>query len=763
MGLAVGYQKLKIKPQCETEPLETPPLAAAPKLFLHFTSARRRLCSLSKGIMGSKNGNGKKNKGKKKNKAKDNNLSSTPSVPSDGKVIISDPRYAKAHTDPRFREAPKRETKVAIDSRFSRMFTHKSFLPSSAPVDKRGKPRNNTNSQLGSLRHYYKIGEKEALQSSSEEDEENEEELGKVNRVKLESDKGDESEETGESESESSAESEEISGSESDVDTDTDEGEDEEVYEEEASDVQEDIVMIDKETHRLAVVNMDWRYVKAVDLYVLLCSFLPPNGLIRSVTIYPTEFGLQRMKEEEVHGPIGLFDDENEKSDEDSSNDDIDNEKLRAYEKSRMRYYFALVECDSTATANYIYQECDGLELKQSSNSLDLRFIPDNMEFKHLPQDVATEAPANYECKDFYSRALQHSEVNLTWDEDEPLREKTLKRKFTDEQLAQLELKEFLTSDESESDDSKDNNETDVQSDKNSKKRDKYLALLQSGHDSDGGDEHDNVQDMEVTFNTGLEDLSKHIMEKKDKKSETVWEAYLRKKKEKKKARKNKTKYSSDDDDSDDTDQEATEVADDLFFEEPAVEKRKKKPQNKEDKEINGLDKASKDELELLLADDKGTDAGLKGYNLKFKKGKGKRRDNAIDEEKIPSNAYDDPRFAALFSPDYAIDPTDPQFKRSATYARQLAQKQQKDSADPPAEMEPTKLKGTQLSSDDTGMVEKGEEEGLYALKSKKDKYELSSLVKSIKMKAKQVQLPSDGKTRKDGESHVKGMKRKRH
>jgi len=72
-------------------------------------------------------------------------------------------------------------------------------------------------------------------------------------------------------------------------------------------------------------------------LYVLLSSFVPPNGLIKSVTVYPSEFGLQRMKEEEVHGPIGLFDDEDEKNDEDSSNDDIDNEKLRAYEKSRMR------------------------------------------------------------------------------------------------------------------------------------------------------------------------------------------------------------------------------------------------------------------------------------------------------------------------------------------------------------------------------------------------------------------------------------------
>lgn len=80
------------------------------------------------------------------------------------------------------------------------------------------------------------------------------------------------------------------------------------------------------------------------------------------------------------------------------------------------------------------------------------------------------------------------------------------------------------------------------------------------------------------------------------------------------------------------------------------------------------------------------------------------------------------------------------------------------------AERENTKLpKGTQLSADDSGMMQKGEEEGLDLLKSKKDKYELSSLVKSIKMKSKQIQLPSDGKTRKDGKSQFKGMGKKRH
>ncbi|XP_027345677.1 ESF1 homolog [Abrus precatorius] len=718
--------------------------------------------------MGSKNANVKNHKKDKRKKKGEDSWNSNHSTPNDGNVI-SDPRFSRVHTDPRFREAPKRETKVAIDSRFDRLFTDKSFLPSSAPVDKRGKPKNNATSQPGSLRHYYKINENEVEQISDEEEDEKEEGLVKANRVKPESDE----EETSESE-ESATESEEASESESaidtdtdtDTDTDSDEGADEEIYEEGATETQEDIPEIKKETHRLAVVNMDWRYVKAVDLYVLLSSFVPPNGLIKSVAVYPSEFGLQRMKEEEVHGPVGLFDDENEKSDEDSSDDDIENEKLRAYEKSRMRYYYAVVECDSSTTADCIYKECDGLEFIQSSNALDLRFIPDNMEFKHSPRDVATEAPANYECKDFYSRALQHSKVNLSWDEDEPLRVKTLNRKFTDEQLAQLELKEFLTSDESESD-GEDNNETD-QPDKKARKQDKYRALLQSGNDSDGGDEHGNVQDMEVTFNTGLEDISKHIMEKKDKKSETVWEAYLRKRLEKKKARKNKTKYISDDDDDDDnndTEQEATEEADDFFIEEAAVKKRKR-TQNKNEEhklqDMNGVEKASKEELELLLADEKGTNTGLKGYNLKFNKGKGKKREKAINEGKIPSSAYDDPRFAALFSPDYVIDPTNPQFKRSAAHARQLAQKQQKGNKDLGAEKDDVKHEYMQLSSDDIGM-KKVEEEGLDALKLKKDKHDLSSLVKSIKMKSKQVQLPSDGNRRKDGKSQIKGMKKKRH
>lgn len=229
-------------------------------------------------------------------------------------------------------------------------------------------------------------------------------------------------------------------------------------------------------------------------------------------------------------------------------------------------------------------------------------------------------------------------------------------------QLAELELKDFLASDESESDDDENEDITEDQSDKKNKKRDAYRALLQSGDGSDGdGEGEGDGQDMEVTFNTGLEDISKRILEKKDREGETVWEANLRKRREKKKAKKNKSKYSSEDE-SYETDTEATEEPDDFFAEEPSS--KRSKTERKRHEDMDDEAEASRAELELLLADDKGGDTGLKGYNLKVKKAKGKKGKEVLDEEKIPI-VDDDPRFSALFtSPLYALDPTNPQFKR---------------------------------------------------------------------------------------------------
>ena len=60
-------------------------------------------------------------------------------------------------------------------------------------------------------------------------------------------------------------------------------------------------------TKRLAMVNYDWENTKASDIMLFLSSSLPRGGFIKSVTVYPSEFGLERMKQEDTVGPQGIW------------------------------------------------------------------------------------------------------------------------------------------------------------------------------------------------------------------------------------------------------------------------------------------------------------------------------------------------------------------------------------------------------------------------------------------------------------------------
>lgn len=103
---------------------------------------------------------------------------------------------------------------------------------------------------------------------------------------------------------------------------------------------------------------MDWDRIRAVDLMVLFNSFIPPGGFIKSVIIYPSEFGLERMREEEAKGPIELVESKLEDEDDNEENEEGSKyhmEKLRQYQLNRLKYYYAVITCDSTNTANKIY------------------------------------------------------------------------------------------------------------------------------------------------------------------------------------------------------------------------------------------------------------------------------------------------------------------------------------------------------------------------------------------------------------------------
>lgn len=49
--------------------------------------------------------------------------------------------------------------------------------------------------------------------------------------------------------------------------------------------VDDNVEAVEEATRRLAVCNMDWDRIKAKDVYVLLNSFKPTTGLVKSVKV----------------------------------------------------------------------------------------------------------------------------------------------------------------------------------------------------------------------------------------------------------------------------------------------------------------------------------------------------------------------------------------------------------------------------------------------------------------------------------------------
>lgn len=121
---------------------------------------------------------------------------------------------------------------------------------------------------------------------------------------------------------------------------------------------------------------MDWDHVKSSDLFKLLEGFLPRAGVLKSVVVYPSDFGVERMAQEAVSGPPAEIFNVEGKSDAltavntiggggNGSEEEMFNvEKLRKYQLERLKYFYAVAECDSVATAKQLYEACDGAEFE---------------------------------------------------------------------------------------------------------------------------------------------------------------------------------------------------------------------------------------------------------------------------------------------------------------------------------------------------------------------------------------------------------------
>lgn len=686
--------------------------------------------------------------------------------------IEDDPRFSHIASDPKFKPMPKSKKKVKIDSRFQSLFTSQHFTIRT-DMDKRGKPvRDSKKKSKHTMERFYAMSESDTDESDKDENEE-ENEIGlevkvkdrvKVKKVKPldEDDNKDESadgeeeeddDEDGESEEEEDEESEEEEDlPEYSAKYDIEETEVDHKWNE----LQNDATEVSESSRRLAVCNMDWDFVKAQDLFVLFKSFVPEGGSLNSVAIYTSEFGKERMAEEAMLGPKEMrnnlqngkndneedkkkkkgkkIDEKKEKRMNKESNE-VHREKLREYQLNRLKYYYAVVDCDSVRTADAVYTECDSREYQLSSIILDLRYIPDDMTFEDEPREIFTESQTtvDYQPSTFQSSALSQAKVEVTWDETDfdrlsrrvsALQSKELEsiveeNKYSDiiappesdseDETDQPEwLKNVLAQeDDSDGDDDEEGEGNDKKFISEEKKIKMYRQLFMdkiADEEEEKQKEDDNV-DKIMEFQPGLKtSVAKNLMKKEKKKEDSaVVGEYLEKKKEKKKKKRERKKQElatqeedgafSDDDlpenlELDDSMREMMKGEEANFVDKG---KKKKKKKKKFDDELNEEEKREKAELELILMRDDGSKKIAKPEKVdesKSKKRKSKKQMAKLkkaDKKEAEDFVLDveDNRFNALYTSHlFHIDPTAPQYKKTKNMVRlvdeQIKRKKQK-------------------------------------------------------------------------------------
>lgn len=632
---------------------------------------------------------------------------------------IKDERFKGVQFDARFARDTKDDHKVKIDSRFKQIFEDEDFTTSGPKVDKYGRKVEAKDRARGAdLKRYYKL-------ESDDEDEDDDDDESEVDELEAKVDKKSKKKAAtpsgkpnGKSKKDDKSsedrldyltklargEISDVEESESESDDDLLAAEDEELLAQAAEEEEVEEIPLGDATSRIAVQNVDWSRMRAQDILVALQSFLPVGGVIKSVTVYMSEFGEKRMAEEETHGPcvgsierqeVSLSDPtdfEILRRGEANEGDNFDMQKLRKYELDKLKYYFAIVDFNSAEVADHVYKECDGVEFERSSSVFDLRFVPEDLEIERPVRDAATEITEDYQAPEFVTKALQSTKVTLTWDEEDQDRMKLKKWRAKPQKgkeqhvIGEKELEAFIASEsEEESEGEGEGDELDERGNAKAYRASLRAALLADDDDDEENDDDDNGDDegegQEMTFIP--KDDSKESKNKKNSKKSinkqqdvpedkeanpeapTLHDTFFASKSSKR--NKNKNRHQENDDkrwrrrnDDDDDDDEGSDIDEDT---------RRKREQA---------------ELELLLLNeqDRKKGRGLEGFDFKTivegerllqknSKLRGKKRDRkeeAVRAAKADTFEVDtkDSRFANLYNdPDFTIDRTNSHYKET--------------------------------------------------------------------------------------------------
>ena len=148
---------------------------------------------------------------------------------------------------------------------------------------------------------------------------------------------------------------------------------------------------------RLALVNVDWACIRAVDVYAILNSCARKLGVVEDVSVYLSQYAEQSSRQESLDVPRRSNLMTSQVAPCITPEGRHRTEEV-AYPSDVFRTHFAIATFDSTATALHVYNECDATELPHSSAPLDLRFVPDEAQFTHLQVcDKVCSLPVGYE------------------------------------------------------------------------------------------------------------------------------------------------------------------------------------------------------------------------------------------------------------------------------------------------------------------------------------------------------------------------------
>lgn len=170
-------------------------------------------------------------------------------------------------------------------------------------------------------------------------------------------------------------------------------------------------------SHRLAVVDLDWENIGASEIYRLVNVFVPKEN-IKKVVVYKTKLGKVELDREEKEGPPVIL------AHKKSENNDA---MVREYIKRKMKYFYGVVELETEEAARELYTQIDGLEIEETHNYIDVRFIPNELEIDDEMVEEITE-PSKY-IKKIPINSLYSTNPKIHWDED-PARERYLKDLF---------------------------------------------------------------------------------------------------------------------------------------------------------------------------------------------------------------------------------------------------------------------------------------------------------------------------------------------